>query len=230
MRTSSKLLLGGALFVTCLGAGVGTVNFALDDSKVNAYAMAGEVRAVVVKSESGDVDLVPGAARVSVRETQHFVAKKPTLERSLKGGVLTIDSHCGTLVMRCYADLRVRVPAGVKVSVDADSGDIRSDWANVREMHVKGDSGDIDLRLAGRQTRVYAHTDSGDVKTTVRARSVDAQTDSGDVSVYVPGGDYRVDADTDSGDVAVAGVARNDHAEKSIKARSDSGDVNVRSR
>lgn len=230
MRTPSKLLLGGALLVTTLGAGFTAVNFGLDDEKVNAYAMSGEVRAVVVKSDSGNVDLVPGTSRVSVRETQHYVSEKPKLDRTLKGGVLTIDSHCGTLVMRCYADLRVSVPAGVKVSVDADSGDIRSHWANVREMHVKGDSGDIDLRLAGRQTRVYAHTDSGDVKTTVRARSVNAQTDSGDLSVYVPRGDYKVDADTDSGDVDVAGISRNDHAQKTIVAKSDSGDVTVRAR
>jgi DUF4097 and DUF4098 domain-containing protein YvlB len=155
---------------------------------------------------------------------------KPTLHRSVEAGVLTLDSHCSSVVLRCYADLRVRVPAGVKVSVDADSGDIRAGWADVREMRVHGDSGDIDLRLAGRQSRVYAHTDSGDVTTTVRARSVDARTDSGDVSVYVPRGDYAVDADTDSGDVDVAGISRNDHAKQSIKVKSDSGDVNVRSR
>jgi len=228
-RTRS-MLIGGALLVTALGAGLGAVNFAMDDSKINAYAMSGKVHEIVVKTDSGNVDLAPGAGAVNVRETQHFVSEKPTLDRTLKDGVLTIDSHCATLVLRCYSDLRVTVPAGVKVTVDADSGDVRSDWAKVREARVHSDSGNIDLRLAGRQSRVWAHTDSGDVKTTVRSEALDAQTDSGDVSVYVPRGDYAVDATTESGDVDVAGISRNDHAENSIKARSDSGDVTVRSR
>jgi len=230
MRTRSKLLLGGALLVTAAGGGIGVADFALDDSKVNAYAMTGDVREIVVKSDSGNVDLVPGA-RVRVRETQHFVSTKPTLDRTLQGGVLTLDSHCGTVVLRCFADLRVTVPAGVKVTVEAESGDIRSKPITVPAAHVHSDSGDIRLRLAGHQSRVWAHTDSGDVETTVAAaRAVDAATDSGDVAVTVPRGDYALDADTDSGDVDVAGIMRNDHASKSITARSDSGDVAVRAR
>ena len=228
---STKLLLGGALFVTSVGAGLAVVNLGLDDSKVNAYAMSGEVREIVVKSGSGNVALVPGGRRVHVRETQHFVTKKPTLDRTLEDGVLTIDSHCGAVVLRCHADLRVSVPKGVKISVDADSGDIDADWIDVRDVRVQGDSGDITLRLAGRQSRVWAHTDSGDVETTLTtARAVDAWTDSGNVTVNVPGGDYAVDADTDSGDVDVYGISRNDHAARSIKARTDSGDVTLRAR
>jgi len=50
------------------------------------------------------------------------------------------------------------------------------------------------------------------------------------VVVDVPAGDYEVDADTDSGDVDVAGITRNDHSPRSIKARSDSGDVTLRAR
>jgi hypothetical protein len=230
MRTPTRLLLGATLFFATAGVAFGAVNYGLDDTQVKHYAIPGSVQAIVVKSGAGNVDLVPGGERVRVRETQHFVSMKPTLDRTVKAGVLTLDSHCTSVVLRCYADLRVSVPAGVTVSVDADSGDVRAGWPDVREMRVHGDSGDIDLRLAGRQSRVYAHTDSGDVTTTVRARSVDARTDSGDVTVYVPRGDYAVDADTDSGDVDVAGISRNDHAKKSIKARTDSGDVTVRAR
>jgi DUF4097 and DUF4098 domain-containing protein YvlB len=125
----------------------------------------------------------------------------------------------------------VTVPKGVSISVDADSGDVSADWIDVRDAHVKGDSGDITLRLAGRQSRVWAHTDSGDVEATLSAdRAVDAWTDSGNVAVNVPGGDYAVDADTDSGDVDLYGINRNDHAAKLIKARTDSGDVTLRAR
>lgn len=229
MRTRSKLLVGGALLLTSVGGGLGVVNYALDDTKVNTYAISGPVHEIVVKSGSGNVDLIPAGTAVEVRETQHYVSKKPTLDRTLAGGVLTIDSHCDSVLLRCLADLRVTVPAGVKVTVEADSGDIAAKGIDVREAHVKSDSGDIALELAGRQAVVWAHTDSGDVETTVAAaREVDAQTDSGDVDVTVPRGDYAVDAATDSGDVKVDGIARNDHAPKSIKARTDSGDVTLR--
>src|SRR4051794_3155266 len=98
MTMRSRLLVGGALLVTSVGAGLGVVNFALDDAKINAYAMTGDVHEIVVRSGSGNVDLVPGGARVRVRETQHFVSKKPTLDRTLKDGVLTLDSHCDAVV------------------------------------------------------------------------------------------------------------------------------------
>jgi DUF4097 and DUF4098 domain-containing protein YvlB len=231
MTRRSKLLATGVLLVTAVGGGLGVVNYALDDSKVNAYAVTGDVQEIVVRSDSGNVDLVPGGARVQVRETQHFVSRKPTLDRTLTDGVLTLDGHCDAVVLRCYSDLRVTVPAGVKVSVDADAGDVRAEAIDVPSAHVRSDSGDIDLRLAGRQSRVWAHTDSGDVETTVAAaRAVDAWTDSGDVAVNVPRGDYAVDVGTDSGDVDVAGITRNDHAARSIKARTDSGDVTLRAR
>jgi hypothetical protein len=51
--TRSKLLVGGALLVGSVGAGLGVVNFGLDDSNVNADAMTGDVRAIVVNSDSG---------------------------------------------------------------------------------------------------------------------------------------------------------------------------------
>jgi hypothetical protein len=106
MSPRRTIVVGSALLVTTLGAGFTAVNFGMDDEKVNAYAMSGETREVVVKSDSGNVDLVPGKGGVSVRETQHYVSEKPELDRTLKDGVLTIDSHCGTLVLRCYADLQ----------------------------------------------------------------------------------------------------------------------------
>jgi hypothetical protein len=55
------------------------------------------------------------------------------------------------------------------VTVEADSGDIAAEGIDVREAHVRSDSGDIGLDLAGRQSVVWAHTDSGDVETTVAA-------------------------------------------------------------
>jgi hypothetical protein len=43
----------------------------------------------------------------------------------------------------------------------------------------------------------------------------------------VPRGDYAIDTHTDSGDTNIDGIARNDHAPKSIQARTDSGNVTL---
>jgi len=50
VRTRSRLLVGGALLLTSVGGGLGVVNYALDDTKVNNYAISGTVHEIVVKS------------------------------------------------------------------------------------------------------------------------------------------------------------------------------------
>lgn len=247
MRT---LLVLVALVVVVAIGGLAVINLAFDRTDVNTHAVAGDVRAIVVRSERGDVELVPARRGAVVRETQHFLIRKPVLERSMRDGVLTVETRCTTYVIACYADLRIGVPAGVAVTVDADAGDVDARRVGVRALHAASDSGDLRLRLAGRQRLVWAHTDSGDVDAVAAdARAVDAQsrsgdvvvaaggaprrivarTDSGDVTVAVPRGDYAVDARADSGTVDVEGeISRNDRAERSIEARTDSGDVTLR--
>ena len=245
------LLLVVTLFVLAAGALL-VVNLALDKRSVETHTVGGAIREIVVRSDSGDVDLVPADGRVVVRETQHYVFDKPELDMDMAGGVLTLDIQCKGWAPHCSTDLRITVPAGVKVSVDADSGDVEGRRIAVRDTHVESDSGDVSLELTGRQTLVFAHTDSGSVDVTtsdVRAidaetdsgdveidaggmpRRIVAQTDAGDVEVTVPRGSYAVDAKTDSGGVdRDAGISQNDRAPRSIVAETDSGDVSLRAR
>jgi hypothetical protein len=60
----------------------------------------------------------------------------------------------------------VTVPAGVKISIDADSGDIRADRIAVRAAHVHDVAGIARNDDAAKS--ITARTDSGDV--TLRAR------------------------------------------------------------
>ncbi|MGH2941938.1 MAG: DUF4097 family beta strand repeat-containing protein [Solirubrobacteraceae bacterium] len=244
-----KLLLAAAVLIVLVGGALTALNLAFDETKVETHTISEPVRAIVVKSDSGDVDLVPGDTPIEVRETQHYVFEQPTLERDVRDGVLTLDSRCGGNVVRCYSDLRVTVPAGVDVTVEADSGDVEARAIDVRSARATSDSGDVRLELAGSQRLAWAHTDSGDVDVVaVDAREIDAQTDSGDVAVQagasarrvaartdsgdvrvtVPPGDYAVDARTDSGDTDIDGIARDDRAPRSIAAQTDSGDVTLR--
>jgi hypothetical protein len=249
-----KPLIAIAAFVVLVAAAIPLTSLAFGHTKVQTHSIRGtDVREIVVTSGNGDVDLVPSNANVEVRETQHYVVRPPQLDQDIEDGVLAVDSHCGNhaIVLTCYADLRVTVPAGVRVTVDADAGDVRARRIDVPDAQLRSESGDVAADLAGRQHLVWAHSDSGDVKVDTRSvRAVDAQTDSGDVSidvggeprsitghsdsggvdVTVPTGDYAVDANTSSGAVDIAGIGRNDRSPKSIQAGTDSGDVRLRGR
>jgi hypothetical protein len=243
-----KLLIVIVVLLVLVPGGLALAGLALGHRKITTHTVAEPVREIVVKSGSGDVDLIPAGARVQVRETRHYIFEQPTLEQDLTNGVLTLEPHCGGWYFNCSTDLRVTVPAGIEVTVEADSGDVHADGIDVRNIHARSDSGDVHLALGGRQALAWAHTGSGDVHVeTANTRAVDAQTDSGDVNIAaqraprrvvartdsgdvnvdVPAGEYAVDTATDSGDENIDGISRNDRAPRSIKAQTDSGDVTL---
>jgi hypothetical protein len=245
-----KALLITAAVIVLIPATLALLGVVLGHEKIINHPVAGTVREIVVRSDSGDVRLIRAGSQVNVRETQHYVLRKPTLTRDLTDGVLTLDTDCGAgFFFNCASDLRVTAPDGVKVTVDADSGDVHADGVDVGDVRAQTDSGDVHLELFGRQAHVWAHSDSGDVHVDADgARAIDAETDSGDVhveargeprrvvvgtdsgnvAVEVPAGEYAVDAETDSGDVDVdRAITRNDRAARSLDARTDSGDVTL---
>lgn len=250
MRNLGRLLV--SLLLVVAGAWA-LANFVFAQSTVRTDTVFGTVREVVVQADRGDVDVVPTAQRIEVRETRRWVISQPELEQRRRNGVLTLKSTCGAerFVVTCYADLRIAVPPGVRITVDAGSGDVDLRNADARSVHAESDSGDIEMDLRGRQTLVFASSDSGDIDLIARSvRAVDAQTDSGavtadvggrprrvvarsnsgDVAVAVPRGSYRIRAVAGSGDARVSGLGRNDRALQSVHARTDDGDVTVRAR
>lgn len=228
-------------------------NFAFAQTDVQTDKVYGKVNEIVIESDRGDIDLLPAGRVVEVRETRHWVVSQPKLEQTRKDGVLTIQSSCTAerIVLTCHSDLRVAVPGGVKVTVEAGSGDVDLRGSDPRRVHVESDSGDIEMDLVGRQQLVFASSDSGDIDLVARSvRAVDAQTGSGDVrvdvgglprrvvahsnegdvEVAVPRGSYRIRAIATSGDAEVSGLGRNERSLHSVHARTDDGDVVVRAR
>ena len=199
-------------------------NFAFAQTKVETDTVFGTVREIVVKADRGDVDLVSASKLIQVRETRHWVVSQPDLEQTRRNGVLTLESTCSPerVVIKCYSDLRIAVPPGVRVTVDAGSGDVDLRGTRPRSVHVESNSGDIEMDLGGRQTLVFASSDSGSLDLVARSvRAVDAQTDSGDVTTDVGGLPRRVVARSNSGDVEVA-VPRGSYR---IRAIAESGDA-----
>lgn len=148
-----------------------------EHTTVKTHAVAATVREIVLKSQSGDIDLVQTNKRITVRETQHYGSAQPTFAQDVANGVLTLASECNG--ERCDVDLLVTVPSGVKVSVDVAFGDIEARGIDVRDAHLQSRSGNVSLELDGRQRLVWAHTDSGDVDAVAAdASAVDAQSHS----------------------------------------------------
>ena len=219
-----KALLLVALLVILVPAALVLADVAFEQTTVKTHTFPGQIDEIVVRADDGDVQLVRARGRsVVVRETQHYLFEEPTLERDVEDGVLTLEARCETRFTTCVSDLRVSVPRGAVVRIDADSGDVEARRIDVREARLQSDSGDMRLELRGRQALVRAHADSGDVDVVTRdARVIDARTDSGDVVVTTRGA-REIAAKTDSGDVvvAVSGLPRR------ILATTDSGDVRV---
>jgi hypothetical protein len=254
-----KSLLLGILFVilVLVVAGVlalAAVNLGADRTATKHHTVFGAVKQIVVKPGSGDVELVPAGQLIRIRERQHYVLSEPKLKRTRRNGVLTIQTQCDQPlgdVVPCYSDLRVTVPRGVKLTVDADSGDVDLGAVDVSAAHVRSGSGDMKFALTGRPGLLYAHAGSGDIElVAASARAIDVRTDSGDIAVDVarkprrvkarsdsgdidltmPRGIYAVTAKTGSGDLDVRGILRNRSSASSIDARASSGDVALRPR
>ena len=246
--------LGWALVLLLVVAAVwAAANFAFAQADVQTDRVYGKVNEIVIESDRGDIDLLPARGAIEVRETRHWVVSQPELEQTRKDGVLTIRSTCGAerIVLKCHSDLRVAVPSGIRVTVEAGSGDVDLRGTDPRRVHAESDSGDIEMDLAGRQQLAFASSDSGDIDLVARSvRAVDAQTGSGDVTVdaggtprrivarsnegdvevAVPRGSYRIRAIATSGDAAVSGLGRDERSLQSVHARTDDGDVVVRAR
>src|SRR5687768_4600891 len=92
MRNLAWLLVLLALIVAGAWA---LANFAFAQTKVHSDTVFGTVREVVVKAGRGDVDIVPAAKVIEVRETRHWVISQPELEQTRRNGVLTLESTCG---------------------------------------------------------------------------------------------------------------------------------------
>src|SRR3954454_16497071 len=107
------LLIAGAAVVALVVA-----TSLLVKGHTETHMVAQPVGAIVIDGNAGDVTLVHGSGPVAVRETQHYLLHRPHLEQSVRDGVLTLKPHCGShWHFSCSTDLRVEVPAGVRLDV-----------------------------------------------------------------------------------------------------------------
>lgn len=207
----ASIILGAVLLTLAVCAGVAfAVNQAFSKTDTTKRTITEPVRAVVIEADAGNVELVRGTGAIDVTETREYVFVKPRVTHAVVDGVLRLGSSCGgAFVFDCDTHFRVEIPAGVTVRVDTSAGDVDAVALDSGDVRVETESGDIDLGFARQPDRV------------------EALTTAGDVALVVPRATYAVDVHTDLGDSDVNGLVIDERAPRSIRARTQVGDVRV---
>ncbi|WP_327236812.1 DUF4097 domain-containing protein [Streptomyces sp. NBC_01317] len=245
------LALGGAALLALAVTGCGSGSDA-SDAPVEHRSFAFSGKKLTIDAGNSSVTLVPADVK-TVDVTRQvdgwvFMGSGPDAEWRMSGGTLTLRVKCDAVASDCEGQHRVKVPRGVAVSVEADSGKVlatgfdtalslvaRNGSVTVRDssgtLDLGSDNGKIVAEDVSART-VSAKADNGSIHlalTTV-PDSVDTSSDNGKIVIDLPRSkaSYAVTADSDNGkaDVDVPTDRNSTHV---VKARSDNGQVTVRS-
>jgi hypothetical protein len=164
------------------------------------------VSAVEVDAGAAQVTVTTGAAgQVTMNGSLTWSVKRPKIERTWDGDTLKVHSRCDGFVDRfvqnCQVDLKLTVPAGVRLKVKTGSGPVK-----VRDLtgpvDLDGGSGTLNLyRLKG---NVRAKVGSGTIQASqLSSPEADLDSGSGSVAAEFVAAPQRVKASTGSGSVSI---------------------------
>ncbi|MEI7033687.1 DUF4097 family beta strand repeat-containing protein [Streptomyces pratensis] len=251
-RASGRALsvAGGAALLALSLTGCGGTD--AEGAPVERKTFALEGTTLNIDSENATVDLV--SADVEQIEVERQVdgwvvlGSGPDPVWKIEGDTLTLRVKCEALINNCEARHRVKVPRGVGVTAASDNGrvsaagfdsplDLSSDHGEVLVRDVSGalklysDNGEVRAERVSSPS-VVARSDNGEVRLDFATVPdlVDTVSDNGGITIDLPPGaqKYAVNASADNGDVSI-GVPRSDTSAHVVKARSDNGQVTVRS-
>lgn len=185
-----------------------------------AFSPEGEVRRVVLRVDSGLIEVSPGD-KLLVERAIRAPEAALALSHEIVDGTLYLDAHCATL-LPCAVDTRVVLPATLPVEIDLGEGEV---WVSgVSDLSLEVDEGSADVELRG---DLVASLGSG----SLRARlDEDSQArvgvGRGDIEIEVPGGDWQVEAHTDR--LRLVDLEPVPQATGSLQLTAPSGSVTVR--
>lgn len=244
------LVAAAAAFVTfaVLGGAAGLLSEVFESTDTRDSTLTSSVPALTVRSDVGDVVLVPSpdAALHVHTELQHGLQPPAVTEGSGSDGVL-LTAACDTdqLGADCSVDYTVQVPRTWTVSVEVGSGQVRARGlaggvtvdveqgaVDLREL-----SGPVDVRSQSGEVRadglsspmVTVDSEFGDVSLYLRTPpdAVRVRTDHGSVDIQVPGTTtYRVSADAGQG-VEWVGIRNDPSSQHSVVATTDTGHIQI---
>ncbi|MFJ2647209.1 DUF4097 family beta strand repeat-containing protein [Streptomyces sp. NPDC087420] len=250
-RVRALLALGGGALLAFAVTGCGGGSDASDaPAEHRSFAFSG--KKLTIDAGNSSVTLVPADVK-TVDVTRQvdgwvFMGSGPDAEWRMSGDTLTLRVKCDAVASDCEGQHRVKVPRGVAVSVEADNGKVlatgfdtalsltaRNGSVTVRDssgtLDLGSDNGKIVAEGVSART-VSAKADNGSIRLALTAvpDSVDTSSDNGKIVIDLPRSkaSYAVTADSDNGkaDVDVPTDKNSTHV---VKARSDNGQVTVRS-
>jgi hypothetical protein len=190
----------------------------------------------------GGVRVLPGSyGTVQVERWLRGKAATDDPSWSLRDGTLRLSADCTMVFGDCGARYYVKVPPGVRLSVEADDGVILNgltqdiDAVSRERIQVTRASGRLRLRadgpvqginLTSRDVRVRTDYGGIDLAFTARPGKLDLESNDGPVTARVPSGTYAVTAVTETGRRRTE-VEHDRKADARIVARSDTGDVRI---
>jgi len=168
------------------------------------------VHAVVVEADEGSVRLRhSGGTGVEVRTTRVWSPdSRPSLERHLDGGVLTLGSSCPLVDLGCEVDREIAVPAGTSVRVRTVDGPIDAEGLVSPRFEASTVDGQVTVSF-------------GQPPEHVEVRSVD-----GSVRLTLPSARYRVEASAVDGEARV-GVRSDPSAVREVSVSTVDGGIDV---
>ena len=155
----------------------------------------GNITRVVVKIDSGTVELIEGdTLRVerTIRGAEGALKLSHRIEYASEDAeVLSLIAECVS-VLPCSVDTRIIVPAGVPVDIELARGEV---WATgIDGLSLELDRGSADLDIRGPLT---AHIGNGSLIAIMpAAASARVAVGHGDIALQIPPGEWRVDATT----------------------------------
>ncbi|MFD7968898.1 DUF4097 family beta strand repeat-containing protein [Streptomyces clavifer] len=247
-RTHALVTTGATalLLVALSGCGSGT-----DGAPAEQKSFPYSGKALTIDSGNSRVDVVPADVKqIEVtRRVDGWVVfgSGPDATWKLEGGTLTLKVKCSAVISNCDAHHEVKVPRGTALTVDADNGKVTASGfatplklsAGNGEVVVRDSSGPLELtadngsvlaeRVSG--ASVVARSENGEVTLGFSRVPdlVDTASDNGSITIGLPasGGAYAVSASAANGEVHVD-VPRSEDSKHVVKARSENGEVNVR--
>ncbi|MBY8819601.1 DUF4097 domain-containing protein [Streptomyces cinereoruber subsp. cinereoruber] len=248
-RRSRVLVACGGVLVGLLGVvGCGTAD--AEGAPVERKSFDLEGSALTVDSDHSRLVITPADIDEVRVERQVdgwvFMGSGPEASWKLVDGRLTLRVECDAVASNCAAVHRIQVPRKVAVAVESDNGDVTAEGL-ATPLKVRTDNGDVRVRKAGAaldlgstngdvvvdagttSADLAVRTDNGDVRLALGAvpRNVEIATDNGDVTAELPKAEYAVAGSSGNGDVRID-VPRRDGSGNAVRARSENGDVTVR--
>lgn len=169
------------------------------------------VTTIVLENDQGHVHITAGGSSgVTVERTTQTLLTKATSSAYRSGRVLHLKSRCHGTV--CQVDYRINTPAGVRLQINERNAMVTIDGTPGNLAVTNTDEGDLsfDLSKAPQHLRASTHT--------------------GAIDITVPRGAYAVTAHANDGNKTITGVIVNQHAQHTIDAVANSGDITINGR